>query len=137
MTKVGKFIRKTSLDELPQLFNILKGDMSIIGPRPWIPEYFELMTDEQRRRCEVLPGITGLAQACGRNNISVLEKIKYDLIYVDKISLFMDVKVIFLTIKTVLSKDGAEMTKSGVKQELADLRKNKNKEAKKLKTVKD
>lgn len=137
MTRVGKFIRKTSLDEIPQLFNILKGDMSIIGPRPWIPEYFELMTEEQKRRCEVLPGITGLAQACGRNNISVLEKIKYDLIYVDKISLFMDIKVIFLTIKTVLSKDGAEMTKSGVKHELADLRKNKNKEAKKLKTVKD
>ena len=137
MTKVGNFIIKTSLDELPQLFNILKGDMSIIGPRPWIPEYYELMTEEQKRRCDVLPGITGLAQACGRNNISVLEKIKYDLTYVDKISLFMDIKVVFLTIKTVLSKDGAEMTKSGVKQELADLKKNKNMELKKLKPVKD
>lgn len=137
MTKVGKFIRKTSLDELPQLFNILKGDMSFIGPRPWIPEYHELMTEEQRKRSDVLPGITGLAQACGRNNISVLDKIKYDLIYVDKISLFMDIKIIFLTIKVVFSKSGAEMSKSGVKHELDDLRNNKSKlEKKETKTTK-
>lgn len=131
LTKVGKFIRKTSIDELPQLFNILKGNMAFIGPRPWIPEYFEFMTDEQRKRCDVLPGITGLAQAKGRNNISVLEKINYDLEYVNKISLWLDIKIIFLTIKTVFSKSGAEMSKSGMGQEIETLKENKEKESKK------
>ena len=122
ITKVGKFIRKTSLDELPQLFNILKGEMSFIGPRPWIPDYFELMNDKQRERTKVLPGITGLAQATGRNDLTVYEKIRLDVYYVDHISLLMDIKVIFGTVKTVFSKKGAELSKSGIQNELEELK---------------
>ena len=124
LTKVGKFIRKTSLDELPQFINILKGDMSLIGPRPWIVEYYNNFTDEQKKRVDVLPGITGLAQAIGRNNITIFEKINYDLEYVNNYSLLMDIKVIFLTIKTVLSKTGAEISKSGIHEELKELHDN-------------
>lgn len=128
-TKVGKILRKTSLDELPQMFNILIGNMSFVGPRPWIIDYYEYMNDYQRRRVEVLPGITGLAQATGRNNLNVFEKINYDIKYVDNFSFKQDVKVILMTIKTVLSKDGAELSKYGIKEELDDL-KNQNKEIK-------
>ena len=124
LTKVGKYIRKTSLDELPQFINILKGDMSLIGPRPWIVEYYNNFTDEQKKRVDVLPGITGLAQATGRNNITIFEKINYDLEYVNNYSLLMDIKVIFLTIKTVLSKTGAEISKSGIHEELKELHDN-------------
>ncbi len=124
LTKIGTFIRKTSLDELPQFINILKGDMSLIGPRPWIVEYYQNFTDEQKKRVDVLPGITGLAQAEGRNNISIFEKINYDLEYVNNYSLLMDIKVIFLTIKTVLSKTGAEISKSGIHEELKELHDN-------------
>ena len=105
ITKVGKFIRKTSLDELPQLFNIIKGEMSFIGPRPWITEYYNNFNAYQKRRVEVLPGITGLAQATGRNNLNIFEKINYDIEYVDNFSFKMDLKVVFKTIKTVLSKE--------------------------------
>ena len=129
ITKVGKFIRKTSLDELPQFINILKGEMSFIGPRPWITEYYKNFNAYQKRRVEVLPGITGLAQATGRNNLNVFEKINYDIKYVDNFSFKQDVKVILMTIKTVLSKDGAELSKYGIKEELDDL-KNQNKEIK-------
>ena len=124
LTKIGTFIRKTSLDELPQFINILKGDMSLIGPRPWIVEYYQNFTDEQKKRVDVLPGITGLAQAEGRNNITIFEKINYDLEYVKNYSLLMDIKVIFLTIKTVLSKTGAEISKSGIHEELKELHDN-------------
>ena len=123
-TKIGTFIRKTSLDELPQFINILKGDMSLIGPRPWIVEYYQNFTDEQKKRVDVLPGITGLAQATGRNNISIFEKINYDIEYVNNYSLLMDIKVIFLTIKTVLSKTGVEISKSGIHEELKELHDN-------------
>lgn len=122
VTKVGKFIRKTSLDELPQLFNIIKGDMSFIGPRPWIVEYYNNFNAHQKRRVEVLPGITGLAQATGKNNLSVFEKINYDIEYVDNFSFKMDVIVVLKTIKTVLSKEGAELSKYGIKEELEDLK---------------
>lgn len=121
-TRVGNFIRKTSLDELPQLINILKGDMAFIGPRPWIPDYYENMNDEQRHRCDVLPGITGLAQASGRNNISIFDKINYDLEYVENYSFKSDIDVIAKTIKTVLSKDGADAGKSTIQNELEDLK---------------
>lgn len=124
ITRVGKFIRKTSIDELPQLINILKGDMSFIGPRPWPPSYTDLFTAEQRKRNDVLPGITGWAQVHGRNNISVLERIEYDLEYVNKISLIMDIKVIFKTIATVFSESGAEITKQGIKRDLEILEEN-------------
>lgn len=122
VTKVGKFIRKTSLDELPQLINILKGEMSFIGPRPWIPEYYEWFTDEQKRRIDVLPGISGLAQVRGRNAISILKKIEYDLKYIDNMSFKQDVKLIFETIKAVFSKVNAEITELGIKEEIKELK---------------
>lgn len=102
LTKIGRFIRSTSLDELPQLFNVLKGDMSIVGPRPLLVQYLPLYNEEQRRRHEVRPGITGWAQVHGRNAISWNEKFKLDVWYVDHCSLCTDIKVIFLTVKKVL-----------------------------------
>lgn len=121
-TRVGKILRKTSLDELPQLYNILKGEMSFIGPRPWITDYYDNMNEKQRHRNDVLPGITGLAQAKGRNNISINEKINYDLEYVKNYSFRQDVKIVFLTIKTVLSKEGADAGKNTIQNELEDLK---------------
>lgn len=120
-TKVGNFIRKTSLDEIPQLFNILKGEMSFIGPRPWIVDYYNLMNEKQKHRCDVLPGITGLAQVKGRNNISIFEKINYDLEYIKNYSLIEDIKIVFLTIKVVLTREGAEAGKTVIKNELQEL----------------
>lgn len=108
ITKVGKFIRKTSLDELPQLFNVLKGDMSLIGPRPLVVRYLELYTPEQARRHEVRPGITGWAQCHGRNSITWTEKFKLDVWYVDHCSLWVDIQVIFITIKNVLLRKGID-----------------------------
>lgn len=127
-TKVGNFIRKTSLDELPQLINILKGEMSFIGPRPWIEDYSKYFTKNQKRRLEVLPGITGLAQAKGRNDLSIKEKINLDIEYVDNLTFIMDIKVIIGTIKTVLSKQGAEISKSGIEDEITELKNQWNKE---------
>ena len=121
-TKVGTFLRKTSLDELPQLFNIFVGKMSFIGPRPWITDYYENMNEEQRHRNDVRPGLTGLAQAKGRNNISIFEKINYDLEYIKNYGLIEDIKVIFLTIKTVFSKEGADAGKNVIQNELEDLK---------------
>lgn len=121
-TKVGNILRKTSLDELPQIINILKGEMSFIGPRPWITDYYDNMNEKQRHRNDVLPGITGLAQAKGRNNISINEKINYDLGYVKNYSFRQDVKIVFLTIKTVLSKEGADAGKNTIQNELEDLK---------------
>ena len=121
-TKVGTFLRKTSLDELPQLFNIVFGQMSFIGPRPWITDYFENMNEEQRHRVDVTPGMSGLAQAKGRNNISIFDKINYDLEYIDNYGFIEDIKVIILTIKTVLSKEGADAGKSTIQTELEDLK---------------
>lgn len=103
ITKIGKFMRKFSIDELPQLFNVLKGDMSLIGPRPLLTRYLLLYTPEQARRHEVRPGLTGWAQVHGRNNITWKEKFELDLWYVDHCSLWTDIKVIFMTIKNVLS----------------------------------
>lgn len=125
VTNVGKFIRKTSLDELPQLINIIKGEMSFIGPRPWIPEYYVWFTDEQKRIASVLPGISGLAQVKGRNGINIFKKIDYDLQYVDNISFKQDAKLVLETIKTVFSKTNAEISEQGIKEEIKDLRQNK------------
>ena len=105
LTKVGKFVRSTSIDELPQLINVLKGDMSIIGPRPLLPQYLPLYSPEQARRHEVRPGITGWAQCHGRNAITWTEKFKLDVWYVDNISFWTDVKVVFITIKKVLFRE--------------------------------
>ena len=106
LTKVGKFIRSTSLDELPQLINVLKGDMALIGPRPLLPEYLPLYSKEQARRHEVRPGITGWAQVHGRNAISWQEKFKLDVWYVDHCSLAVDLKIIWLTIMKVVKREG-------------------------------
>lgn len=109
VTKVGKFIRKFSIDELPQLFNILKGDMALIGPRPLLKRYLELYTPEQARRHEVRPGMTGWAQVNGRNNISWAEKFKLDVWYVDHCSLWLDIKIVFMTIKSVFAGKDVEV----------------------------
>lgn len=105
LTKVGKFVRSTSIDELPQLINVLKGDMSLIGPRPLLVQYLPLYSKEQMRRHEVRPGISGWAQCHGRNAISWTEKFKLDVWYVDHVSFITDVKVILITIKKVLFKE--------------------------------
>lgn len=105
LTKVGKFVRSTSIDELPQLINVLKGDMSIVGPRPLLPQYLPLYSPEQARRHEVRPGITGWAQCHGRNAITWAEKFKLDVWYVDNISFWTDVKVVFVTAKKVLFRE--------------------------------
>jgi len=102
LTKVGKFVRSTSIDELPQLINVLKGDMALIGPRPLLPQYLPLYSPEQARRHEVRPGISGWAQCHGRNAISWTEKFKLDVWYVDHCTLLTDLQVIFITIKNVL-----------------------------------
>lgn len=102
LTKVGKFVRSTSIDELPQLINVLKGDMALIGPRPLLPEYLPLYNKEQARRHEVRPGISGWAQCHGRNAISWTEKFKLDVWYVDHCTFWTDIKIIFITIKNVL-----------------------------------
>lgn len=106
LTIVGKFVRATSLDEIPQLINVLKGDMSLIGPRPLLPQYLPLYSKEQARRHEVRPGITGWAQVNGRNAISWTRKFELDVEYVDNISFAMDVKIIFITIKKVFVREG-------------------------------
>lgn len=102
VTKVGKFVRSTSIDELPQLVNVLKGDMALIGPRPLLVRYLDLYSPEQARRHEVRPGITGWAQCHGRNNITWTEKFKLDVWYVDHCSLITDIKVILITLQKVL-----------------------------------
>jgi lipopolysaccharide/colanic/teichoic acid biosynthesis glycosyltransferase len=106
MTPFGQFLRSSSLDELPELWNVLKGDMSLVGPRPLLMEYLPLYSKEQYHRHEVRPGVTGWAQINGRNAISWEEKFKLDVWYVDNQSLWLDVKILFLTVKKVLVRDG-------------------------------
>ena len=106
LTAVGKFVRSTSIDELPQLINVLKGDMALIGPRPLLVQYLPLYSKEQARRHEVRPGISGWAQCHGRNSLTWTEKFKLDVWYVDHCTLWTDLQVIFITIKKVLVRDG-------------------------------
>jgi len=106
LTRFGRFLRKTSLDELPTLWNVLRGDMSLVGPRPLLPEYLPLYTKEQNRRHEVKPGITGWAQVNGRNAISWEEKFKLDVWYVNNRSLWLDMKIILMTVLKVLKREG-------------------------------
>jgi lipopolysaccharide/colanic/teichoic acid biosynthesis glycosyltransferase len=106
LTAVGKFIRKTSLDEIPQLLNVIKGDMSLVGPRPLLVEYLPLYTEEQARRHEVRPGITGWAQVNGRNAISWEQKFEYDVWYVDHLSFALDVKILFMSVAKVFEREG-------------------------------
>jgi len=104
VTRLGRLLRKLSVDELPQLFNIIRGDMSFIGPRPLLVEYLEFYSTEQNRRHEVLPGISGLAQVKGRNSISWEQKFELDVWYVDHVSFFLDIKIVWLTIRQVISR---------------------------------
>ena len=106
LTKVGKIVRALSIDELPQLINILKGDMSFIGPRPWKVEYLPLYSPEQMRRHEVRPGISGWAQVNGRNAISFTKRLEYDVYYIDHLSFGLDVKIFFMTIFKVFKREG-------------------------------
>ena len=106
LTKVGRLVRSLSIDELPQLLNVLRGDMALIGPRPLLPQYLPLYTPEQMRRHEVRPGITGWAQCHGRNAISWREKFSYDVWYVDHVSLWLDLKIVWLTILSVIRRTG-------------------------------
>lgn len=106
LTPIGAFVRKTSLDEIPQLINVLKGDMSLIGPRPLLVQYLPLYNEEQKRRHEVRPGITGWAQVNGRNAISWKQKFAYDVWYVDNLSFLLDIKILFLTFKKVFVREG-------------------------------
>lgn len=117
LNKFGKFLRSTSLDELPELINILKGDMSIVGPRPLLVKYLPRYNDEQRRRHSVRPGLTGNAQANGRNALSWEEKFKLDIEYVDNISFAFDIKIIFDTVKSVLKRDGISSETSATMEE--------------------
>ena len=112
LNKYGRFLRSTSLDELPELFNILKGDMAIVGPRPLLVEYLTLYSDKQRKRHEVLPGLTGWAQVNGRNSISWTERFDLDIDYVDNISFFKDVKILLLTVKSVFLHEGISSANS-------------------------
>ena len=121
-TKTGEFLRKTSLVELPQLINVLKGEMSFIGPRPWITDYYDTMMNSQKVRTLVKPVITGLAQANGRNGITIFEKLGYDLEYVRKFSIFTDIRVIFASIRAVLSKEDADAGKKIIHDEISELK---------------
>lgn len=112
MTPIGKFVRSTSLDELPQLINVLKGEMSLVGPRPLLKKYIPLYSKEQFRRHEVRPGITGWAQVNGRNTISWEQKFKYDVWYVDNVSFLLDLRIFLLTIRKVFKREGISVNGS-------------------------
>lgn len=129
LTKFGKFLRSTSLDELPELINIIKGDMSIVGPRPLLVEYLPYYTEEEKHRHDVRPGLTGLAQVNGRNAISWEEKLKYDTEYIKKISFYSDLKIIFKTIKKTIKREDILMGNEFVVGKFIDQRKNKKERA--------
>ncbi len=135
VTRVGKFLRKTSLDELPQLINVLKGEMSFIGPRPWVKEYYIYFTDKQKQRCNVLPGITGLAQIKGRNGINIFKKIEYDIEYVNNMNFWLDIKIAFETLRTVRDEKNAEISEVGIKEEISELKQNKKEVEKNKETI--
>lgn len=119
MTKIGRILRKTSVDELPQLFNIIKGDMSFIGPRPLLIEYLDLYSTEQMRRHDVLPGISGWAQVNGRNTLTWDEKFSYDIYYVDHYGFLMDMKIFFKTIQNVIRQDGINSGKENTMEKFS------------------
>lgn len=129
LTKFGKFLRSTSLDELPELINIIKGDMAIVGPRPLLVEYLPYYTEEEKHRHDVRPGLTGLAQVNGRNAISWEEKLKYDTEYIKKISFYSDLKIIFKTIKKTIKREDILMGNEFVVGKFIDQKKNKKERA--------
>ena len=123
LTKFGKFLRKTSLDEIPEFINILKGDMSFIGPRPLLVEYLQYYTEEEHHRHDVRPGLTGLAQVNGRNLLNWNDRFKKDIEYIDNLTFKMDIKIIFKTIKVVLSKKGINDNNGEIMKKLNEERK--------------
>lgn len=126
ITPIGKFVRKTSIDELPQLINVLKGDMALIGPRPLLPEYLPYYTEREKLRHTVRPGISGWAQVNGRNNCGWDKKLEYDVYYVEHLTFWMDVKVIFSTIKNVLSSKDINVTHESGQGKLHEYRRKNN-----------
>lgn len=124
ITRVGKVIRKTSLDELPQLLNIIKGDMSFIGPRPWLNKYYQYFTDYQKQRNNVRPGITGLAQVSGRKDLSIIQRIEYDVEYVNNINFVLDLKIVLQTIHVIFKKDNNTYENYTIEDEFNDLKEN-------------
>lgn len=122
LTRYGKFLRNTSLDELPELFNILKGDMSVIGPRPLLVQYLPYYTEEERHRHDVRPGLTGWAQVNGRNNITWEEKFTWDVKYVNEMNLILDIKILFQTVFNVLKRDDVVVDSYEVEPNLDDVR---------------
>ncbi|WP_294773297.1 sugar transferase [uncultured Eubacterium sp.] len=122
LTRYGKFLRNTSLDELPELFNILKGDMSVIGPRPLLVQYLPYYTEEERHRHDVRPGLTGWAQVNGRNNITWEEKFAWDVKYVNEMNLILDIKILFQTVFNVLKRDDVVVDSYEVEPNLDDVR---------------
>lgn len=124
ITKIGKFIRKTSLDELPQLINILKGDMSFIGPRPWLPILNKYYTDSQKKRFLVRPGLTGIAQVSGRKDLNIIDRINLDLKYVDNISLLTDLKILGKTILVIINNADNTRENYTIEDEIEDLKNN-------------
>ena len=132
VTRLGKFLRKTSIDELPQFFNVLIGDMSIVGPRPWIVDYYKLLTKKQKLRLNEKPGIIGLAQVNGRNNINIIEKINFDIQYIKNISFCLDVKIVFKSFKNIFENETNTLaSKRYIDDELEYLKKYNNRKNKK------
>ncbi len=123
LNRYGQLLRKTSVDELPELINILKGDMSIVGPRPLLVKYLPLYNEEQRRRHDVRPGLTGYAQAYGRNSLTWEEKFQKDVYYVDNLSMWLDIKIIFKTISVVLKREGVSSETSATMEEFTGTKK--------------
>ncbi|MBL7691660.1 MAG: sugar transferase [Flavipsychrobacter sp.] len=123
LTPIGKFVRKTSLDEIPQLLNVIKGDMSIVGPRPLLVEYLPLYNDQQKHRHDVKPGITGWAQVNGRNAIGWEQKFEYDLWYVSNISFILDLRILLLTVKNVIRSEGINSATSATMEKFTGTRK--------------
>lgn len=131
-TKLGKFLRLTSLDETPQFYNVLKGDMSIVGPRPWIPDYYENFNESQKERTGVKPGLVGLAQVNGRRKINIFDKINYDIKYVKKVSLWLDLKIIIRSLKIIVTKQNiSSEPNSYIKNEI-EMLKNQQKDFEKI-----
>lgn len=122
ITRVGKALRALSIDEIPQLLNVAKGDMSFVGPRPWIHTYYQNMTARQRQRVSVLPGITGYAQTHGRNNLTIHDKLKLDLQYVGRVTLWGDTKIVLKTIEALFKRSGQEISKFSIIHEIETLK---------------